>query len=85
MTFCDSACHIFKAELWKLNGIINIRSLGPFQGKGKMNTLSRIKCHSPRKNVSWDICVGLKELFTKIIFWLLGNLGGFEFSHLVYY
>lgn len=62
------------AELWKLDGIINIRSLGPFQGNGKMTAVNRIKCHSPRKYVSWDICVGLKALFTKIILWLLGTL-----------
>jgi len=61
-------------ELWKLDGIINIKSLGPLQGKAKRNMVNRIKCHSPRKDISWDICVGLKALFTKIIFWFLGNL-----------
>ena len=61
-------------ELWKLDGIINIRSLGPFQGNGKMTAVNRIQCPSPRKCVSWDIRVGLKALFTKIILWLLGTL-----------
>lgn len=61
-------------ELWKPDGIISIRSLGPLQEKAKRNMVNRIKCHSPRKDVSWDICVGLKALFTKIILWLPGNL-----------
>lgn len=61
-------------ELWKLDGIINIKSLGPLQGKAKRNMVRRIKCHSPRKDVSWGICVGLKALLTKIILRLLANL-----------
>lgn len=61
-------------ELWKLHRIITIRSLQPLQGKAKGNMVNGTRCHRPRKDVSWDICVGFKALLTKRILWLLGNV-----------